>query len=215
MPAESAPLLNRGPWTWTQEPFRPKSIKLLLLLFAVAALFWIPGCVSTVTPPENPADPVTVYLAASACHAGVVLPHPGGGMIEYAYGDWDWYALNHDRWYHALDTVLWPTQGALGRRRLKTRDRTGLAAYFPSDRLRPFLASRERAAGLVEELEERFRQHTDRMVHNERFGLSFVPDDRGYWFMANCNDRAAGWLRKLGCSVSWVPIRLGLTLDPR
>ena len=40
--------------------------------------------------------------------------------------------------------------------------------------------------------------------------MSFVPHEDGYWFLYNCNDVVARWLQELGCSVSWVPIRLDL-----
>ncbi len=191
---------------------KKKWIKYLLLLMILAAFFWVAGCISTVTPPRDPEDPVTVYLVEGPCHAGVVLPKPQGGMVDFTYGDWDWFATNHDSWYHAFDTILWPTQGALGRRGLPTRDRVALEARFPPDWLKPFQASREKAAKLLGILESRFRVHEAESVFNSRFGLTFVPDDQGYWFLKNCNDTTADWLRMLDCSVSWVPIRLGLRL---
>ena len=203
---------------------RPKSTRLrgrrsgrrlrvfLLLVAALAALGWIAGCVSTVTPPANPADPETVYLVTGACHAGVVLPDPEGGMVDFAYGDWDWYALNHDRWYHVFDTVLWPTCATLGRRRLAVRDPAGIRSCYPGESVQGFRAARTRIDRLRGELEARFRAHQAEVVYNERWKQSFVPLGRSYWFLNNCNDVTADWLRELGCSVSWVPIRLGMGL---
>ena len=42
--------------------------------------------------------------------------------------------------------------------------------------------------------------------------MSFVESEDGFWFLYNCNDALADWLRELGCSVSFVPVRLGLSL---
>jgi hypothetical protein len=185
---------------------------ILLLLAGLAALGWIAGCVSTVTPPADPEDPETVYLVTGACHAGVVLPDPAGGMVDFTYGDWDWYAMNHDRWYHVFDTVLWPTCATLGRERLVTRDPQGIRARYPGHVVQPFRAARDRVTRLRLALEARFRAHLADVVYNERWKLSFVPLGRSYWFVNNCNDMTAAWLRELGCSVSWVPVRLGLGL---
>jgi len=200
-PSES---LERGP------KYRGKL--LLLLLLAAGVFFWITGCISTVTPPENPEDPVTVYLVEATCHAGVVLPAPRGGMMDFAYGDWDWYAQNHDSWYHAFDTVLWPTQGTLGQRRLPSGDLSALQPRFPGYSLRPFQASRKKVALLLDRLQARYARNRAGAVYNARFDLTFVKDDPGYWFLHNCNDEVADWTRILGCSVSWVPIRSGLRL---
>lgn len=192
--------------------WRRRGPKLLGLLLAVAAFFWIAGCVSTVTPPENPEEPTTVYLISTACHAGVVLPDPSGGMVDFAYGDHDWFALNHDQWYHVFDTLLWPTQGTLGRRKLSSREPDVLVRRYSPDAIAAIAASRPRVEALRRELEARHRRHIDRQVHDKLRGWHFVPDDQGYWLLNNCNDVTADWLRKLGCSVSWVPIRLGIKL---
>ena len=42
--------------------------------------------------------------------------------------------------------------------------------------------------------------------------MSFVRHEDGFWFLYNCNDAVADWLRRLGCAVSWVPIRLDLSV---
>ena len=50
---------------------------------------------------------------------GVVVPDgqtPQQRYLEYGFGDWDYYALEHNAWYLIFDTVLWSTQGALSRR---------------------------------------------------------------------------------------------------
>ncbi|MBN2492552.1 MAG: DUF2459 domain-containing protein [Planctomycetes bacterium] len=187
-------------------------LAVLIVLVALAAAGWIGGCVSTVMPPAAPEDPETVYLITDARHVGVALPDPEGGLVDYAFGDWDWYACNHDRWYHVFDTVLWPTRATLGRQRLATRDPASLRGRYPGGAVRPFSAARERVDALYGQLEAEFRAHEAEAVYNDRFDFRFVPLGRSYWFLHNCNDVTAAWLRELGCSVSWVPIRLGVGL---
>jgi hypothetical protein len=181
-------------------------------LLILAGSSWLVGCVSTVTPPRKPSDPITVYLVADAYHAGVVLPDPAGGMVEYTYGDWDWYALGHDRWYHVFETLFWPTQGALGRRRFQAQDPDQVGRHFQEGSLHPFQAARPRIEALRARLEACYRQGTAREVFNASHQLTFVPDDRDYSLFQNCNDATADWVRELGCTVSWRFFRTGLEL---
>ena len=65
---------------------------------------------------------------------------------------------------------------------------------------------------LRDALESAFAKGVDEQVYNARYRMSFVPSPDGYWFLHNCNDAVARWLEKLGCSVSWVPIRIDLVV---
>ena len=175
-------------------------------LFIAGALF-LGGCVSVVTPPDGVEEPVTVYLYAEAMHKGVVLPRADGSFVEYGYGDWDWYALNKNSWYHVFDTVLWPTQGTLGR-----RFRRGVPA---SASFTPLVVPGTRMVALRASLDTQYRRAAGTQHLNAELGMTFVHHEDGYWFLYNCNDAVARWLRELDCEVSWVPIRLGLSVKRR
>jgi hypothetical protein len=157
------------------------------------------GCTSFVTPPENPVDPVEVYIVDEGIHTGIVLPR-GGEWVEYGYGEWGWYALNHTAWYDVFDTVLWPTQGALGRRPVR-----GIPA-----KAQPLRVARSDAERLLRDLEARYESRKETEVYNETMRMHFVMADEGFWCCFTCSDAAAEWLRRLGCRVSWVLIRSGL-----
>ncbi len=43
--------------------------------------------------------------------------------------------------------------------------------------------------------------------------MYFVHSRRSYWFPHNCNDSITIWLRRLGCTVTGAPVRLGLELE--
>ena len=171
------------------------------LLLALAA-----SCTSIVRPPVDPPEPARAYVVYGARHRGVVLPAEPGGYVEFGYGDFDWYALGKDRWYHAFDTVLWPTGGTLATRRIAARDERGLLASFEASRLVPIVVSRERARALARRLEREF-ERGGRPLFRPDIEMQFVRSDRRFWCVYNCNDATAEWLEELGCSVAKVPIR--------
>ena len=129
-------------------------------------------------------------------HASLALPAADGTLVEYAYGEWEWFALNNDAWYRVFPALCWPTQGALGRRALR----------FPpdvaSEETLVFQVGRAEAAALLDRLNRRYASRTEEPVHNPAVGLTFVPDDASYCCAANCNTTLADWLRELGCEVS-------------
>ncbi len=171
------------------------------------------GCTSVVRAPPAPGDPVPVFLLLDARHRGLLLPAADGkGLVEYGFGDWDWYALNEDAWYDVFDTVLWPASGALGRRPTDAADAPSLRARYPWMELHEFAVEREAMEALRGELEAPFAARAADQHFNPRYGMTFVPADDGFWCLFNCNDAAALWLERLGCEVSWVPLRLGLSV---
>lgn len=169
-----------------------------------ASLFWLAACTSIVTPPEDPKDPVDVYLIEEGIHTGLALPRDGGVYIEYGYGEWGWYALNHTAWYDVFDTILWPTPGALGRRP---------APQIPSHAQRLRVA-RADAMRLLAELDAAYESRKETEVYNELSRMHLVRTDEGFWCCFTCADAAAEWLRRLNCSVSWVIIRAGFSVRP-
>ncbi len=174
--------------------------------FVALLALCVSACTCVVRPPDDPADPQRVFVLYESRHRGIVLPAPSGGWIEYGYGDHDWYALGRTAWYHAFDTVLWPTQGALGRRRIAAGP-AGLPAVAETVRLVPLTVDSKRARSLVLELEQLHAARAGEVVRDAARRLDFVPVSAGFWAFHNCNDAVARWLEDLGCDVSWAPIR--------
>jgi hypothetical protein len=162
----------------------------------LAVLACMTACVTSIRPPAEPKDPVSVALIDYGYHASLALPTADGGCVEYAYGEWEWFALNNDAWYRVFPALCWPTQGALGRRALR----------FPpdvaSEETLVFTVGRAEAGALLARLNARYAARPEEPVHNPAVGLTFVPDDASYCCFANCNTTLAGWLRELGCEVS-------------
>ena len=170
------------------------------------------SCVSTITPPADPREPATVFFRSEAMHRALLLPRAQGGFVEYGFGDYDWYGLEQDRWVNVFDTVLWPTTGTLVRRIVDVDDLDGLKANYPLSTLAPMAVERTAVTRLERRLAEQYARHESGELYNATYAMSFVESEDGFWFLYNCNDALADWLRELGCSVSFVPVRLGLSL---
>jgi hypothetical protein len=181
----------------------------ILPLAAVAS-----GCVAVVRAPEDPEDPIAVYLLSRAKHRGILLPAEDGTRehIEYGYGEWGWYARDRTSWYFAFDALFWPTRGTLGRRRVSGEGREDLERGLAA-RLDPLLVSRGRVRALLAELDGIFREGgamEEGEVLNPTQGMTFVRHPRRFWLFNNCNDATAEWLLALDCRVSWAIVRFGL-----
>src|SRR3954470_11864194 len=86
-------------------------------LLAVALLLVLSGgCATRVLPPSNPINPVTVYITDYGRHSSVLLPMGDGHLMEYSYGDWDFYALKKYRWYKGATALVVSDGSGLGRR---------------------------------------------------------------------------------------------------
>src|SRR5438552_17258145 len=81
-------------------------------------LFCLIGCSARIQPPAHPRDPVRVFIADYGRHASILLPDDDGKFIEFAWGDFDWFAANHNGIGEALAALFWSRGSALGTRRL-------------------------------------------------------------------------------------------------
>src|SRR5258705_11454333 len=84
---------------------------LLVVLLALAG-----GCATRIVPPTNPANPVTVYITDYGRHSSILLPMGDGHLMEYSYGDWEFYALNKYKWYIGATKLILSDASGLGRR---------------------------------------------------------------------------------------------------
>ncbi len=162
------------------------------------------ACTTVVVPPAAPTAPVQVFLLDHGRHASLVLPAADGALLRYAYGDWRYYAQSHTGPAAGVAALLWPTRGALGRRRLRGPAslaalrgelRVGLQAFYVLN------VSGARLRALRERLERRFRDGEGAPLYNPVYDLWFVRDAQDYDLLHNSNQTVAGWLWALGCRV--------------
>lgn len=195
----------------------------------------MPGCAYHVTPPADVKAPATVYLIDLGYHASIALPakeaispppSPASarasrdgraaarevGYVEFAYGQWNWYALNHDEWYRAPGVLLIPQPAALARQSRAilygggTPAAEALRTQLPAEHVWPIVVEAAAAERLLERLEARWRlaagEHERNAIYNEKVDLNMAPAGDEYWYGHNCNTVVAEWLRELGCTVT-------------
>jgi hypothetical protein len=171
-------------------------VALLFVLGTVA------GCGGArITPPPSPIDPVPAFVVDYGRHSSVLLPSAGDGKLhEYAFGDFDWIALNRNKWYDALDALFASDSAALGHRTLELmEDPEQLADAAVARRVLTFDVPRERVDRLLARLDARYRKRLATQVFNRASSLYFVRDDERYTWANNCNHVTARWLEALGC----------------
>jgi hypothetical protein len=161
------------------------------------------GCATQLIPPDRASlkEPVDVYLLDLGRTPSLVVPDPqGGGMTRYAYGNWNWYALQHRGVLDGLAALFLPTRGALGRQELPgvttaadvRRQGPGTENFYT------LTVEREAVLRLRAEMDEIFKQNRHTRVVNTLDKLEFVHHPRRYCAFSNSNHAVAGWLRQLG-----------------
>lgn len=175
---------------------------------ALAVPLLLSACAMRITPPAVLRDPVTVYIADYGEHGSLLLPGEDGGVVEFAFGQWDWFALNRHEWYRAVLILLAPSPGALGTRPLPDpRADVGLATRIGAEALIPLSVEREDADALRRELRRRYDEarraapHGGREVFNAQQQMSFVRYGTFHPLICDCNSTVAEWLTALGCRV--------------
>lgn len=185
----------------------------LAVVAAVALVFAVFGWTARVTPPSGVAEPTSVFVVRDELHRGLLLPAPGGGFVEFGFGDWEWYARAQEQWHRVFATVLWPTPGTLSRRDHPARDGEGLRASMSWATFDEFVVEAAAAQRLRERLETQFAGRMKERVIRTGLRMHFVPWARDYWFADTCADAVVEWLEELGCTASWVPLCFDVALD--
>jgi hypothetical protein len=158
------------------------------------------GCAMRIEPPGHVVQPATLYVLDYGMHSSVVLPC-ADGFVEFAYGHYDWFALNHDRWYHVPGVVLQPGRGTLGTRTLAAGENREPA--LPAvENAYPLVVEAARCERLREQLTSEFNTHAGEAIDNPTIGLRMTPHPRLYWHHYNCNTAVAQWLEQAGCRVT-------------
>ncbi|MCK4871601.1 MAG: DUF2459 domain-containing protein [Phycisphaerales bacterium] len=156
-------------------------------------------------PPYNPPDPITVYVADRGRHSSLLVPNGEESvLIEYAYGEWKWFALRQNQWYRVGEALLVPSQGTLGRKKHVIDPQTDAWAAVEEigcKRLQEITVSSAAAAILLATLEARYKEQIETQWYQPAHDLDFVQDDAAYHLLHNCNHAVADWLRAMGCQV--------------
>ena len=178
-----------------------------LNLWLVGVAAFMGGCATQIVPPPRPANPVAVYVTDYGRHSSILLPMGDGHLMEYSYGDWEFYALNKYKWYIGATKLILSDGSGLGRRILPhPGDDEALQKYINSKRLLRIEIEQSRVLELLAELDHRYNERLETMVFNNYSHAYFVKDDAHYGLFHTCNAETAGWLRKLGCKVEGLAV---------
>jgi hypothetical protein len=177
--------------------------RLLAAQVLIAAVTVAAGCTTRIITPENPSAPTAVFIVDYGRHTSLVLPaQDGKSLVEYSYGDWNWYALDKSGLLDVFPTMLWPTRGTLGRRSLHVEPNSfQIRRETKCDQVLKVIVAGEQAAALLVQLRSEYDEHIDSIPFQERFHLKFVHSDRSFHLFHNCNQQVAARLRDLGCKV--------------
>jgi hypothetical protein len=177
------------------------------IFLTVTALVCAGGCATRITPPPSPINPVAVYVTDYGRHSSILLPTGDGHLVEYSYGDWEYYALNKYRWYIGASKLIYSDASGLGRRVLAhPGDHQALHKFLGSKRLLHLYVEQSRVRDLLAELDTRYNQRLDTMIYNDYVKAYFVKDNSRYWFFNTCNAQTALWLKKLDCQVDGLAV---------
>lgn len=175
------------------------------------------GCATTVQPPPSNADAVRVYLTDYGRHSSLLIYTSEQVFNEYAFGDWDWFALGQTKPGDAVRAMLFSRASTLGRRqiRLAPDAPAGIVARLIGAKHAVwFKVPRARAEGLVQRLDSLFERYRNTMTYNVDSDMWFVRYDGGYWGCYNCNHLTRSWLESLGCAVRGPALTSDFVLKP-
>ncbi len=176
----------------------------LLRLAPLWLLLLLPlGCTYQIRPPLDPQNPVSVFVADYGYHSTLLLPRGDNGVVEYAYGEREWFAHNHEEWYRVAPVLLWPTPAVLGRRELAAPPTyQALREHVRPQALHEIPVERAAADRLAQELDAEFESRRGEAIVNKRLDMTFVPYGPPYCLFSHCNMFVAEWLRDIGCDVT-------------
>ncbi len=140
-------------------------------------------------------------------HSSLAIPTDHGRMIEYSYGEWQWYAMNQVGCSRALSALFWPTEGTLGRRSLPVQpDRDAIVEAAPCEAIHEIAVDRSCARSLADRLDATFAASMTTLTHHPAHDLDFVRHERSFHACNTCNQTVVRWLRELGCRVRGWPV---------
>lgn len=177
------------------------------VLLPVLILSGAGACTMRITPPPVTGDVAAVFVIDYGYHSSLLLPTESAELVEYAYGEWEWFALGREQWHRVPVVLFWPTQGTLGRRILPARPAASdVARIVAAESVHEIFVPAARAGALRRLLDARIDAAAPTRVYTASLGLEMFHADPPYWVFHHCNSAVADWLRELGCSVHGEPL---------
>lgn len=177
-----------------------RTAKLASLIIASILLVWMLSP-TTIVPPTAPVEAITIYVTDYGWHSRLVLPGRNGILIQYAYGDWNYFALNQQDLMNGLAALFFPTQGTLGRRTFSNTSQFEQIMQRENASILSLKVGQAHVTRLLKLLDERFNRNLETRIENSQTGLTFVQDNQDYTLLHNSNHELAVWLQDLDCQI--------------
>jgi hypothetical protein len=189
-------------------------VPLLSCLLALV-LPLLSGCTTTLIPPIAPSHPTTILITDYGKHSSLLLPDPAGGMVEYAFGDWDYFALGHKGLFVGFIALIHSPQATLGRRWVLI-DPNAADAFrlLGAQRTQRLIVDSDRVKSLLQRLNLEFARHLDTEIYSNVEQMHFVHCDEQYHVFHNCNNVTADWLKSLGVRVEGLALFSKFRVQP-
>jgi len=165
------------------------------------------GCTATVVAPANVQEPVAVYILVYGRHPSLVLPRSEAELVEYSYGEWEWYALNRKGFFDVFRALFINSPGTLGRREIE-KPFVGIewwVGVLDAD-VHRVTVERTRAADLLRQLDDQWEASRQTAVYNPLHDLHLVHHPQRYNAFTNSNIKLVKWLEELDCTVRGWPL---------
>lgn len=162
------------------------------------------SCTTRIEPPARLEKGEVIALLDHGHHSTLVLPTSQHGAVRFAYGDWQYYALNKSGVFRGFAALLWPSQAALGRRVLPgPLTRENLLRRIPEgvEGVLLFRVEARLIEEMIKELDGIYEANRESRVLNLVFDLEFVHYPGAYSIFRNSNRVIGEWLMKLGCKL--------------
>ncbi len=189
------------------------TMPLARLLSILVCLAMLSGCTMDLVPPDLTSleRPAEVHIINHGVHAALVLPRDEGNLGEYAFGEWEWFAMERNQWYRAFGALFIPSESALSRR-LWSDAETLKSAWTGPHPILTFQVEQQNALALSRELDAMIAAgltHTTTTTDQppqpqtvvNRDDTVFVRRDERYRLGNNCNHVLARWLEALNVRV--------------
>jgi hypothetical protein len=175
------------------------------------------GCVTTtIVPPPPSGDDLPIFVTDYSRHSSILLPAPEGHYVEYAFGDFNWFALSQTRASNAVHAMFWSAGATLGRRQLELLDDPlAVASDTEAEKVIRLQAPRAKVDALRDELDAAYFARHDTITYNPASSMWFVRSSEPYNALHNCNHLTARWLRRLGCKVHGAAIFSKFRISPK
>ncbi|MBA3510653.1 hypothetical protein [Sphingomonas sp.] len=185
---------------------------LVPLVFLWIAGMGLAGCQHVIEPPTNVSDPVGVFVIDYGRHASLALPKEDASLVEWSWGDWNWYALERTGPLEGLQSLFASPRSTLSRRELAAGEPAqDLAARVGAEKVLALNVERARARALQRHLEARWIRRREQAVAHPS-GRIFVPDDARYSLFNNSVHELARWLEALGADVTGIGVTANFKL---